>query len=143
MRTAEEIYKYIIDNQFGTGNMIKSHARMIEQSLFGDEEVLIAWSGDYRPGGNGTMMGGHGLAGMVFALTDKRIMWAKKKMIGSVVKSINLKKVNDVSFRQELILGYLVVDSLNDTFTCILMGKNKGGQQLFNMINETLHRLGV
>lgn len=137
MKTAEEITDYVINNGYGQGSFgtrvsILTHAKVLSQNLMKEESVLLAWMGQYRDGDNGRITSS-GTTGMIFAFTNKRIIWAKNKMVGTFVKSIMISKVNDISLRTGLIGNYLVVDTLKDTFTCIVQPKIKGAAQTLYM----------
>ena len=105
MKTAEEIYKYCIDNNFGMG-MTKSwtlkHFSIIEKILQDDEEIHVAFVGlhDYKSLSNHKN-------NCAYAITNKRMIVAQKKFIGEYLQIIELKDLRDVSIDTKFIMGFI------------------------------------
>lgn len=145
MKTAKQIYDYIVNNDYGRGTYgtqktIMKHARIIEDNLMVQENVLVAWVGMYSPGAKTSVTSAQW--SMVFVLTDKRIMWGQKNIIGSNTNSVMISKVNDISLTKGLAFSYLTIDSLKEAFTCIISTKKKSSvQNLYLEIMETFEKI--
>ncbi|WP_328141668.1 PH domain-containing protein [Priestia aryabhattai] len=118
MSTAEGMYKYCKDKNFGTGFNEKwalKHFRIIENNLMQDEKVLM------------TFIGLHNYVSATkhdntysYALTNKRIMFAQKTITGENFKAVNYDKLNDVGFKKGMVYGIVTIDTLSEIFNVAL-----------------------
>ena len=114
MKTADEMYQYCRENNFGQGMSRmwdKKHFKIIESSLHDDEKVIM------------TFMGMHNYISTTrhdnyyaYAITTKRIMMAQKKMVGENFKSVLLTYLNDISFNSGVMFGTLTIDTIKEKF---------------------------
>lgn len=84
MKTAEQMYEYCLENNFGQGFTKKwglKHFRVIEKNLLPNEEVLMTFIGLH----NYQSMTKHD-GNYAYAITNNRILIAQKKVIGENLK---------------------------------------------------------
>lgn len=115
MRTAEEMYSYCVDNGYGKGltrNWGIKHFRVIEENLHEEEEVLMTFIGlkDFK----GALQHDDNYA---YALTNKRMIFAQKKLIGEDLKSVVYDKINDISSSKKMLFGVVTIDTLGERFS--------------------------
>ena len=114
MRNAQEMYQYCLDNGYGQGfnahNSLK-HFGIIEKNLRDDETVLFAFIGIH----NYISVSKHD-SNFAYAVTDKRILLGKKKVIGENFQSIALNKINDITFTSGIAYGVITVDAQTECF---------------------------
>lgn len=132
MRSGEEMYKYCVANKFGRNNDPSwgvKHFKVIEKSLMGNEEVLMPFMGLHSSSsmGNTTL-------NFAYALTNRRIIMAHKKVVGETIQSISLNNINDITVRKNMFLGYLTIDTLKETIE-ICFDRNEAVR-----VYEELHR---
>lgn len=114
LTTAEQMYQYCIDNGFGRGFNKRwgiKHFKLIEQALQKDEEVLMCFIGLCN---SGPMSKYYGY--FAYAVTNKRMIIAKQRLIGQVVQFVLLKNLNDVTANFGFAYGDIVFDTLKETF---------------------------
>ena len=114
MRTAQEMYDYSLKNDFGEGIGkwgLRSFT-VIERLLQPGEEALICFIGlhDYR--GATSNKGNY-----AYAITNKRLLLAQKKLIGEVSQIINLENLNDITSKIGAVWGFITFDTLKERFT--------------------------
>lgn len=114
MRKAEEMYNYCIENGYGSGLNKKwgvKHFKVIEDNLREDEEVLMTFIGlkDYES------MTKHD-NNYAYAITNKRIMFGQKKLLGENFKSVVFDRINDISSSTGAMMGIVTIDTLGETF---------------------------
>lgn len=114
MRTAEEMYSYCLQNGFGRGMTKKwgiKHFKILENNLRDDEEVYMSFIGlkDY------ISMTKHD-NNYAYAITNKRIIFGQKKIMGENFKSVVFDRVNDISSSTGALLGVVTIDTLGETF---------------------------
>ncbi len=114
MRTAEEMYDYCLQNDYGRGMTRRwalKHFKIIEDNLNYDEEVYMTFIGlkDFT----GVTKHDNNYA---YALTNKRIMYGQKKLWGEDFKSIVYDKITDISSAKGLVFGLVTIDSLGEKF---------------------------
>ncbi|MDO5547728.1 MAG: PH domain-containing protein [Eubacteriales bacterium] len=113
LRTAEEMYQYCLDNNFGSGMTKKwgeKHFQLIADNLAADEDVLICFIGLHNYI-SATKHDGN----FAYALTNKRLICAQKRMIGEAFQTIALEKINDITTQTGIIYGAIVIDSQSET----------------------------
>lgn len=114
MRFAEQMYDYCVENEYGRGTNKKwgiKHFKVIEDNLMDGEEVYMAFIGlkDY------ISMTKHD-NNYAYAITNKRIAFAQKKLMGENFKSVVHDKINDISSSTGIALGIVVIDTLGEKF---------------------------
>lgn len=112
MRTAKEMYQFCADHGFGKGFNEKwglKHFGLIEDALFLDENVNMCFIGlhNYE---SATKHDNN----FAYAVTNKRIICAQKKMIGQTVQTIALDNVNDITFSAGVLLGVITIDTVRE-----------------------------
>ncbi len=131
MKTAQEMYKYCKNNKFGTG-IIKSwslkHFSIIQSALSTDENVIMCFMGlhNYKSPGKHDR-------NFAYAVTNKRIIMAQKKLIGKNFQTIFLDNINDVTFSSSLVYGIITIDTLKEKFN-VALDKSQA-----NNINLKIH----
>lgn len=135
MKTAEELYQYCVDNGFGEGQNRKwgtKHFGVIASELQPDEDVRMAFIGlhDFQ---SATKHDGF----YAFAVTNKRLLMAQKKMVGQSLQTVMLSQVNDVTTQTGMLLGTLTINTLGTIFS---VGINK---QAVQAVSDRLHSLLV
>lgn len=133
MRTAEEMYDYCKKNDYGQGVNKKwdiKHFTLIQDSLAPDEEVLMCFVGIHNYVSASKHDGNY-----AYAITNKRIIMAQKKMIGESIQSIAFNNLNDITLSTGLLMGVIVIDTVKEVFN---VGVNK---KQARKINEQIHNL--
>ena len=133
MRTAEEMYDYCKKNDYGQGVNKKwdiKHFGLIQDSLAPDEEVLMCFVGIHNYVSASKHDGNY-----AYAITNKRIIMAQKKMIGESIQSIAFNNLNDITLSTGLLMGVIVIDTVKEVFN---VGVNK---KQARKINEQIHNL--
>ena len=133
MRTAEEMYAYAKENQYGRGmseKWAKKHFGIIERNLGPNEEVLMTFIGlkDYISPSNHKN-------NYAYAITNKRMMFAQKKLLKEDFKSVMIDKINDIGATSGLLLGAITIDTLSEIFN---VGVDKATAE---RISQELHRI--
>lgn len=103
LKTPEEIYQYCKDNNLGTGTSKKwaiKHFQLLLDNLKPDETVYTVFIGlhNYRSMTKNDKT-------YAYAMTNKRIVMAQHKLLGSDVQSINVENINDIEFSKTGIAG--------------------------------------
>lgn len=114
MRTTEEMVAFIKKYGFGKGMTEKwnaKHFNLITDSLGKDEYVLLAFVGIH----NYISMSKHE-NNFAYAVTNKRLIFAQQHLVGNVIKSINMDKLNDVGKKRGALLGVISFDTLSENF---------------------------
>ena len=120
MRTANEMYKYCLQNDFGKGWNEKwalKHFGVLEQTLQSDEEVKTCYIGIHNYV-SATQASGN----FAYAITNKRIIFGQKGLFGQTVKSVSLNTVNDITLSCNNLrgLGVITFDTLKERFNTAL-----------------------
>lgn len=107
MRTANEIVNYINRNEFTSSAAITKtysikSAQLIIDNLMHGEQIKVAWLGlaNYKS------MSKHS-GNYVYVLTNKRIIYAQKRVIGGHVKSIMKEQIEDVQSSTGVVFGII------------------------------------
>lgn len=114
LRTAEEMYGFCTSCGLGSGNMKSwdlKHFGLIEDMLDTNEHVFTAFEGLH----NFKSMTQHD-KNFAYVITSKRIIMAQKRAIGSVVQTVSLNNINDITFQKKLVMGIITVDTIKETF---------------------------
>ena len=107
MKTAEQMYNYCMDNDYGVAIHKKwgiKHFKILEKALMKDEEVFICFMGYDRKNSQR----------FAYTVTSKRIIMGKKKMIGQIFQSIDIDKLNDVSLKTTMMSGIITIDTVKE-----------------------------
>ena len=137
MGNAEGMYKYCIDNDYGSGvnqTWGIKHFRLIENSLMNNEEVLMTFIGLH----NYISMSKHD-NNFAYAITNKRIIMAQKKLIGENFQTVSLDNINDITFSSGITFGILTIDSIKEKFNVGL--NKKSGKKVNGKVHEVLDSL--
>ena len=132
MKTAEELYQYCVDNNFGEGQNRKwgtKHFGVIADELQPDEDVRMAFIGLHNQ--NGMKNDGY----YAYAVTSKRFLMGQKKLVGQELQTVMLSQITDVSTSTGLLLGTVTVNTLG-TLTNIGMSKPTA-----QAVSDRLHSL--
>lgn len=137
MRTAEEMYKYCLDNRFA-GSINRMYAiknfSIIENELHKNEEVLMTFTGihDYK-----ALKKYDG--GFTYALTDRRIIMSHKNLVGKIVEQLKYEDLDNISFKSGIIYGIITIEAFNERLK-IAVAKPEGNN-IFNKINEVILKI--
>ena len=112
--TGQTLYLYA--NKHGLCTEVSSswmvkHFSLIAESIYPDEQVLTAFSGFH----NYQSISKHDGC-FAYVITDKRFILAQKKIIGSVLQTISLQNVNDITMKKGLVNHTITVDTIKETF---------------------------
>lgn len=134
MKTAEEMYRYCLDNNYGEGFNKRwglKHFKVIEDNLTPDEEVLMTFIGLH----NYISTTKHD-SNYAYAITNKRIIMAQKKLIGENVKLVLLDNLNDVSLQTGIVFGIINFDTIKEEFN-VAVAKNHA-RPIFDNLHSIL-----
>ncbi|MDD2370865.1 MAG: PH domain-containing protein [Firmicutes bacterium] len=134
MKTAEGLYQYCLDNNFGQGLNREwgiKHFNIISQNLMNDEEVKVAFIGLQ----NFISMTKHN-GNYAYAITNKRILSAQKKIIGESFQTISLDNINDITLNTGMLMGIITVDTIKETFNIAV--NKQVAQNIFTKVHEVL-----
>lgn len=114
MKTAEEMYNYCVENGYGSGmtrNWGIKHFKVIEENLRSDEEVYMTFIGlkDFVSITNHDN-------NYAYAITNKRMMFGQKKLMGQNFVSVVFDRINDISSSTGMAMGTVTIDTLGETF---------------------------
>lgn len=131
MKTAKEMYNYCSEKGFGKGvskSWALKHFTLIEKNLNESEEVSMVFCGlqNYISATKHDSTFG-------YAITNKRIVMAQKKIIGENFQSVSLNNLNDVTFSSGMLMGVITIDTFKEKFN-VAVDKTSGKN-----INNTIH----
>ncbi|MEK4578926.1 MULTISPECIES: PH domain-containing protein [Bacillus] len=133
MSTAEGMYQYCVDNNFGSGYNEKwglKHFGVLEKNLMQAEEVLMTFIGLH----NYESATKHD-RNFAYAITNKRIMFGQNSLTGEKFKSVAYEKINDIKFEKGLLFGVLTIDTPQEKFN-ISLEKDSA-----TAINKNVHQV--
>ncbi|GAA0085884.1 hypothetical protein UT300007_23230 [Clostridium sp. CTA-7] len=131
-RNANDMYQYCLDNNYGMGtakSWALKHFQLIENSLSSDEEILMCFIGLHN------YVNGKHDSNFAYAVTNKRIVMAQKKMVGEIIQTVSLKNLNDITMTTGAITGIITIDTVKETFNVEV---NKSAAR---NINDKIHEL--
>jgi len=137
MKTAKEMYDFCKEKKFGQGQNEKwglKHFALVENALAEDENVVMSFIGlhNYISATNHNN-------NFAYAITEKRIIMAQKKLIGEIQQSVFLDNINDITFTSGMIWGVITIDTIKETFN---VGLDKAQAANINAeIHDILHKL--
>lgn len=133
LSTAEGMYQYCVDNNFGSGFNEKwgvKHFGILENNLMKEERVLMTFIGLHNY--ESTMKHDSNYA---YAITNKRILFGQKTLTGDKFKAVAHERINDLTFETGLVFGVLTIDTPQEKFKVAL---DKGSAV---SINITIHQI--
>lgn len=135
--SADAIYKYCVQNKLGQGvsrTWSKKHFAIILENLMGNEYIIFPFIGlhNYE---SITKNSGN----FAYAITNKRIVMAQKRLIGKAFQSVALENINDITFSSNLVLGKITIDSIKETFSVCV--NREQGNIINERINEAIHNV--
>lgn len=133
MSTAEGMYQYCVDNNFGSGHNEKwglKHFGVIEKNLMQGEVVLMAFIGLHNY--ESVTKHDHNFA---YTITNKRIMFGQRSLTGEKLKSVAYEKINDTTFEKGLLFGILTIDTPQEKFNISL------DKESATAINNNVHQV--
>lgn len=122
MQTANEMYDFCLENDFGEGltkGSALKHFKLIEDNLQKDETVLMTFIGLLNFKGITKHEHHH-----AYALTNKRFIVARKKIIGQSIKTVLLNLLNDVNVNIGAVFGVIEFDTMKETFNVAVAKKH-------------------
>lgn len=114
LKTAQEMYDYCQKYGMGKGSSKSwdiKHFGLIEENLSPNEQVLTVFIGLH----NFISISKHD-KNFAYAVTTKRFIMAQKKPIGSIVQTVSLSNVNDITFHKKALMGVVTVDTIKEKF---------------------------
>lgn len=136
LKKASDMYQYCLDNGLGSGwnrNWGEKHFGLIENSLMAGEEVLMTFIGLH----NYISMTKHD-SNFAYAVTNKRIIMAQKKIIGENFQTVSFENVNDITFTSGLAFGILTIDTFKEKFNIALdkISAKKISEQVHSVFDD-------
>ncbi len=114
LKTAKEMYDYCIKNNLGKGfneSWGLKHFGLIENNLMEGEYVLMTFIGLH----NYISATQHD-NNFAYAITNKRILMAQKRIIGEAFQSVSLENINDITLVKRMMFGIITVDTIKEKF---------------------------
>lgn len=113
MRTAEEMYNYCLENDFGKGMLGwgQKSFKVVEKQLLPDEDAKICFIGLH----NYVSMSQHD-GNFAYAITNKRLILGQKRVLGENVKIIELNNLNDITKSTGMLSGDIIFDTYKEKF---------------------------
>lgn len=137
MRTAEEMYYFAKNNGFGRGFTEKlgvKHFQIIADNLQADEDVKMVFIGLH----NYKSISKHD-NNYAYAVTNKRIIMAQKKIIGTVCQSVFMNQLNDITMETGVAFGIVTIDTTKERFN-VAIAKNEA-QNVFTLLHSVIDDL--
>lgn len=137
MRTAQEMYYFAKQNNFGTGLTDKwgvKHFAVAEEALLPDEIVKMVFIGLH----NYKSMTSHD-NNFAYVMTDKRIIMAQKKIIGQICQSVYYNQLNDITMSTGILMGIVTIDTIKEKFN-VFVGKSEA-QNVYSHVHRVLDEI--
>ena len=134
MKSAQEMYQYCLDHNYGEGVGRKwgeKHFALIAQALGENEDVAMCFIGLH----NYTSPTKHD-NNFAYAITNRRILMAQQKMIGQVFQTVDIDNLNDVTMNSGVLMGIITIDTLNEKFNVAV--NKKTAQNINAVIHDVL-----
>ena len=114
MISAQGMYQYCLDNNFGQGFNEKwglKHFGVLEENLINGEEPLMTFIGlhNYKSSTKHE-------SNFAYAVTNKRIIFGQKTITGQKFKAVYHERINDISFEKGMIYGIITIDTPQEKF---------------------------
>ena len=137
MRTAQEMYYFAKQNGFGKGfteNLALKHFGIIEENLQPDEDVKMVFIGLH----NYKSVTKHD-NNFAYAVTQKRIIMAQKRLIGEACQSVYLNQLNDITLNTGIAFGVVTIDTTKE---CFNVGVAKEfANNIYGMLHQTIDEI--
>ena len=141
VKTAEKMYDFSVKHNLGSGNgkgWSVKHFNLIANTLKPDEEVYVVFIGLH----NYQSMTKHD-GNFAYAVTNKRIIMAQKKILGEVVHSVSLENINNIILNKSGIgslgVGTVQFDTITEAFN---VGANVLiAQNIYETVHEALEEI--
>lgn len=137
MRTAQEMYYFAKQNGFGKGfteNLALKHFGIIEKNLQPDEDVKMVFIGLH----NYKSVTKHD-NNFAYAVTQKRIIMAQKRVIGTVCQSVYLNQLNDITLSTGLALGVVTIDTTKERFNVGVAKEH--ANNIYGILHQTIDEI--
>lgn len=131
MKSAQEMYQYCLDHNYGQGMNKKwgiKHFSLIEQALGDDEEPIMCFIGLHN-----YVSATHHDDNFAYAITSKRILMAQQKIIGQRFQTVDVDNLNDITMTTGLMLGVITIDTIKEKFNVAV------NKQAAKSINDAIH----
>jgi len=137
MKTAKEMYEFCKRRKFAQGQSEKwalKHFGLIEENLSSDEDVLMCFIGLHnyisptRHNNN-----------FAYAITEKRIIVAQKRIIGEELQTIFVENINDILFSMGMAVGVITIDTIKEKFNVAL--DKSGAANINSEIHDLLYSI--
>lgn len=131
MKSAQEMYQYCIDHNYGQGMNKKwgiKHFSLIEQALGKDEEPIMCFIGLH----NYVSATKHD-SNFAYAITNKRVLIAQQKIIGQVFQTVDIDNLNDITMSTGMLMGVITIDTIKEKFNVAV------DKKAAKSINDTIH----
>lgn len=115
IKSAQDMYKYCLDNGFGSGfneTWGIKHFSIIENALLEDEYIIMTFIGLM----NYITVNKHN-GNVAYAITNKRIILAQKLFFGENLKTVSLDNINDITYSEGIAYGTVTFDTLKEVFS--------------------------
>ena len=133
LTTAKDMYNFCIKNKLGSGfneTWGLKHFGLIEQNLMEGEYVLMTFIGLHN-----YVSATHHDNNFAYAITNKRILMAQKRLIGEVVQAVSLDNINDITLVKKMVFGIITIDTIKEKFN-IAVASN-----IADNINSQIHKI--
>lgn len=137
MRTALEMYHFAKQNGFGQGftdNLALKHFGIVENSLQPDEDVKMVFIGLHNYKGITKHDNNY-----AYAVTQKRIIMAQKRVIGTVCQSVYFNQLNDITLNTGIALGVVTIDTMKERFN-VGVAKDHA-QNIYAMLHKVIDEI--
>lgn len=135
MKTAREMYKYCLDNNYGSGlnkNWGEKHFQVIAKNLQPGEDVLMTFIGLH----NYISPTNHN-GNCAFAITNKRILIGQKKIVGEFFQIVQLNMLNDITMNSGFVLGVITIDTMKEKFNVAV--DKKQANNILQKIHDVIY----
>ena len=132
LTTAKGLYRFCVDNGYGKGfneSWGIQHFQLIVDSLMPGECVFFPFIGLH----NYVSATKHD-NNFAYAVTNKRILMAQKKMIGQTIQTVSWENVNDITFNSGVVFGVITIDTIKETFNVAI--DKISAQKICNRVHE-------
>lgn len=152
MKSAEEMTKYIKDNDLGIVSRLEKSLKLIEKQLHTDEKVISCFAGLHNTSAKGSPEGQY-----AYAITNYRLIMAEKRFFSETVDVIPLNEINNVSLNKSKLMGNAIefktvnrvfnvgaisnwIDNIYNEVNAVIFGNNKptniSDENRFNELKE-------
>lgn len=136
LKTAKQMYEYCVENKLGTGTTkgwAVKHFQLLIDNLKPGEKIYSVFIGLHNFKSLTEHEGNY-----AYALTDKRILMAQHKLLGSNVKSIDIENVNDIGLTKRGVIGIglsiICIDTFKEIFNVAV--NVSFGENIYRCVNE-------